>query len=220
MTTSSLLRAAVLAAALAPLAGCTSFELSRLGRDLARDVERSTDAEVEAGYAVAFGRGQIGTARFLSRAASPSETREARQLMGHLRYVAFGRYPVRGAFDGRQLAAPAALHRYRGDGWFPFVTVRDSASAVWVMVRENEADGRLTDLLTVIVAEDDLVLTKVSGNLSQLVLDAVRMGGDGGIFGGALEQAGIVVRDESDADEPDAEADTEEAEGDAGPAGG
>jgi hypothetical protein len=195
MTTSS--RALALLAALVGLSGCTSFELSRLGHDLARDIERSTDATVEPGYAVALGRGQIGTARFLARAASPAETAEARRLLGHVRYAAFGRYPLVGRLDGRTLPAPRALDRYRGDGWFPFVTVRDSASAVWVLLRERD-DGALTDLVTVAVSENDVVLTKVSGDLGRLVLDAIAMGGDGGLFGGALDEARIVVRDGSE----------------------
>lgn len=174
-----------------PLTGCTSFEMSRLGHDLARDIERNTEATVEAGYAVGFGRMSIGTSRFLARAASPAETREARQLMGHVRHLAVGHYPIRGPFDGRTLAAPRALERYRGDGWYPFVTVRDSSSAVWVLLREDPRDGRLTDLLTVLVGEGDLVLTKVRGDLSRLLLDAVQMGSDGGLFGGALGHAGL-----------------------------
>lgn len=202
--TSKPLRAVALLLVLGPLSACTSFEMSRLGRDLARDIEHDTGAEVEAGYAVGFGRMSIGTTRFLARAASPGETREARHLLRHVRHVAVGRYPVRGAFDGRELAAPRALRRYQGDGWFPFVTVRDSASAVWVLLREDPRDGRLTDLLTVIVAEDDLVLTKVRGDLSQLVLDAVQMGGDGGMFGGSLQRAGIVVEDDPEAAPPEA----------------
>lgn len=205
--TSSLLRGLALLAVVGPLSACTSFEMSRLGHDLARDIERHTDAEVEPGYAIGFGRMSIGTTRFLARAASPGETREARQLLGHVRHVAVGRYPVRGAFDGRSLAAPRALRRYAGDGWFPFVTVRDSASAVWVLVREDPRDSRLTDLLTVIVAEDDLVLTKVSGDLDQLVFDAVQMGGDGGLFGGAFERSGLVTEPDSTARPPDAQAD-------------
>lgn len=198
MTTTSALRAGVLLVLLPALSGCVSFEMGGLKRSVARSIEAQSDAEIGDGFAVSFGRISIGSTRFLTRAVAPNSTAEARQLMHHVRSVKVGRYSLLGAFDGRQIAKPDALLRYERDGWLPFVTVRDSSSAAWVLVRERPRDGRLTDLLTVVVAEDDVVLTKVSGDLSSLVLDAVAMGGDGGFFGGALEEAGIVAESEAE----------------------
>lgn len=192
MTTSRVLLAALVLAA--PLSGCVSLEMNRLGRDLKRDVEAQTDVEVGDGFGIGFGRFSVGSTRFLGRLFAPSSTREARQLAGHVRGVKVGRYALRGPFDGRALATPRALGRYHEDGWTPFVVARDSASAAWVFLRERP-DGRLTDLLTVVMGEEEMVLTKVSGDLNGLVLDAVAMGGAGDVIGSALDQAGVALRD-------------------------
>ena len=52
-----------------------------------------------------------------------------------------------------RLARPARLDRYEADGWLPMVAARDSASAVWVLFREDDARMTLTDLLAVVVAD-------------------------------------------------------------------
>ena len=186
--TSRVLRAVLLAALLAPLTGCVSFEMGRIKRDLARDIEAQSEAEVGGGFAVGFGRISLGLARFTTWVAAPNSTRTARHLARHVHSVKVGRWSVRGAVDGQALAAPPSFERR---GWTPFVTARDSASAVWVYVRERR-DGRLTGLLTAVVADSDLVLTKVTGNLSGLVLDAVELGRADGVLGDALRQAGMI----------------------------
>ena len=187
-------RALLVVALLAPLTGCVSFEMGRIKRDVARDLQvQQPDVEVGGGFAMGFGRISLGLARFTTWVAAPNSTRAARHLARHVHSVKVGRWSVRGAVDGRALAAPPAFERR---GWTPFVTVRDTASTVWVYLRERR-DGRLTGLLTAVLAGDDLVLTKVSGNLSGLVLDAVEMGQTGGVLGDALRQAGM-VRDEAE----------------------
>ena len=202
--TSRALRALALAALLAPLTGCVSFEMGRIKRDLARDIEAQSEAEVGGGFAMGFGRISLGLARFTTWVAAPSSTRAARRLARHVHSVKVGRWSVRGAVDGQALAAPPSIERR---GWTPFVTVRDSASTVWVYLRERERDGRLTGLLTAVVADGDLVLTKVTGNLSGLVLDAVEMGRAEGALGDALRQAGLIEPDPPpDDDAPPSEA--------------
>ena len=196
MTTSSalrarLLRAAVLAAVLVPLSGCVSFEMGRIKRDLARDIEAQSEAEVGGGFAMGFGRISLGLARFSTWVAAPSSTRAARHLTRHVHSVKVGVWPVRGAFDAERLAAPPSMERR---GWTPFVVVRDSAAATWVYLRERR-DGRLTGMLTAVVADDALVLTKMTGDLSGLVLDAVELGRTEGVLGDALRQAGLVQDD-------------------------
>ena len=182
--------ALLLVALLAPLSGCVSFEMGRIKRDIARDLQaQQSEAEVGGGFAMGFGRISLGLARFTTWVAAPSSTRAARHLARHVHSVKVGRWSVHGPVDGPALAAPPSLERR---GWTPFVTVRDSASTVWVYLRERERDGRLTGLLTAVVADGDLVLTKVTGNLSGLVLDAVEMGQTEGVLGDALRQSGMI----------------------------
>ena len=192
-------RILLLAAALS-LTGCYSFEMSRVSRRVGQDIEAQTGADVGGGISMGLGPVSLATAQIGAWTFAPNSTREARQIGRHVSSVKFSRRPIRGGFDGRVVDRPAYLDRYTRSGWYPFVTVRDTASAVFVMLRERGRDEQITDLLAVVVAEDDLVLTKVSGHLSDMIREAIRLGAEGDLFGGALEEAGLV--------EPDASGDT------------
>ena len=191
----------------APLTGCVSVEMGRMGREIARDVERQPGTEVGRGFAVAFGRGTIGTSRFLTRLVAPESTRPLRQLAGHVRSVKVAHYPLSGDFDARSIGRPSALDAYEADGWYPLVTVRDADAAVWVLYRERERDQVITDLLAITLAEDDLVLTQVSGDLNALVLDAIAMGAEdgdfdsSGFFDGVFSETGLFEAPEEETDE-------------------
>lgn len=170
--------------------GCVSLELGRIAREVEREVEASGTAEVGRGFAVSFGGGTIGTSRFVGRLVAPSATEPYRRLSGEVSQVKVARYPLSGQVDGRTVRRPATLDAYEADGWLPLVTVRDEAEAVWVMYRTDA--GVLTDLLAVVLAEDELVLTRVRGDLSALVLEAVREVTLREELDGALREAHIV----------------------------
>ena len=178
--------------------GCISTEMGRIKRDLQHDIERTGTATVGKGYAMSFGRGTIGTSRFLGRMFAPTSTEPVRRLAGHVRRVQVAQYPVEGAFDTRQLRPPEALNRYTEDGWHPLVTVRDEEAAVWVLYHERPDDLALTDLLTVVVADEALVVTRISGDLTALVLDAVAMGFEGDLWGPAFDETGLFGPSEPD----------------------
>lgn len=171
------------------LSGCVSVEMGRLARDVEREVEADGTAELGRGYAIAFGGGVIGTGRFLSRLVAPQSTEPARRLAGYVDQVKVARYPLSGGVDGRRLARPARLDRYEADGWLPMVTARDEGSAVWVLVRED--GDQLTDLLAVAVSEEEVVMTRVTGELSALALDAIALGLENQALSGAFSETGI-----------------------------
>lgn len=155
--------------------GCVSVEMGRLGREVARDVERQQGVEVDRGFAISVGRGWIGTSRFLSRLVAPESSEPARRLGRHVRQVKMARYPILGSVDSRLIERPAALDRYRADdGWDTLAAVRDSEGTAWILYRE---DGDvIRDLLAVVVAPDDIVVTRMTGDLTALVLDAIELG--------------------------------------------
>lgn len=190
-------------AALLVLPGCVSLEMGRMKREIQRDVEAGGTAEVGRGFAVAFGRGTIGSSRFLSRLVAPSATEPYRALSRHVRQVKVARYDVAGTFDGRDVGRPSALDRYEADGWIPLATVRDEDQAAWVLYREDARTLELTDLLAIALSEEDLVLTRLRGDLSALVLDAAAMGAQHDVFGGAFDATGVFGP--VDAEEPDLE---------------
>ncbi|MEM1053964.1 MAG: hypothetical protein AAGI52_00440 [Bacteroidota bacterium] len=184
------------------LSGCYSFEMARVGKRVGQDIERQTGADVGGGVSMGLGPISLATAQGGAWLFAPNSTREARQIGRHVSSVEFSRRSVDG-FDGRLVERPDYLERYERNGWYPFVTVRDSASAVWVFVRERGREQRITNLLAIVLAEDELVLTKVSGNLSAMIREAISIGSDGDLFGedlfgGAFEEAGIFGSEDDD----------------------
>ena len=188
----------------APLSGCVSFEVGRVKRAVAHDVERQSDAQVGRGFGVVVGPGTIGTSRFLTRLFAPNATRPFRQLSGHVRRVKVGRYPLSGAFDPLALSRPSFLDRYaEKDRWYPLVTVRDTSAQVWILIREDRSGTAITDLLSITLADEDLVIAKVTGDLTALVMEAVEMGASMDVMGqtfGGPELLGIEPEDETDPD--------------------
>ena len=192
------------------LSGCYSFEMSRIGRRVGQDIERQTGADVGGPLSMSIGPVSLATAQFGAWAFAPNSTREARQIGRHVSSVKFSRRPIRGGFDGRLIERPAYLDRYERSGWYTFVTVRDTSSAVWIMLRERGRDDQITNMLAIVVAEDDMVLTKVSGNLSSMIREAIALGTRDAFLGDALEEAGLIEPE-------DAAGDTTAAEIDANP---
>lgn len=195
-----------LAGALA-LSGCYSFEMARVGKRVGQDIERQTGADVGGDLSMGLGPISLATAQAGAWVFAPESTREARQIGRHVASVEFSRRPVRG-FDGRLVERPAYLERYTRSGWYPFVTVRDSASAVFVFLRERGREARITNMLAVVLAEDELVLTKVSGDLSAVIREAIQLGTEGDLFGGALHEAGLIEAEPDSTDHAPPDVDT------------
>jgi hypothetical protein len=168
--------------------------MSRIGRHVAHDIEATTDADVGGPLSMSVGPVSLATAQLGAWVFAPNSSREARMIGRHVSSVKFSRRPIRGAFDGRLVGKPGYLERYERNGWYNFVTVRDSSAAVWVMLRERGRPGEeeITNLLAVVAAEDDLMLTKVSGHLSEMIREAIAMGGRDDLLGNALEDAGLI----------------------------
>jgi hypothetical protein len=182
--------------------GCISTEMGRIKRDLQADIERDGTATVGKGYAMSLGRGTIGTSRFLGRLLAPKSTEPARRLGEHVRRVQVAQYSIEGDFDALALRPPAALNRYTDDGWYPLATVRDEDGAVWVLYNERPEDFAITDLLTVVAGDDGLVVTKISGDLTALVHDAVALGLEQDLFGDALGETGVLGSEPQSDDAP------------------
>ena len=150
--------------------GCTSFELTRVRNDLARQLP---EAEIGDGYAMSFGRFSLGFTRWIANFADDEDGELAQIALREVRRVQFGRYDVGGAVDARRLTMPAHLRRYvERDGWQHLATFRDGTEAGWVLYRER--GDAVTDLFAVVLTEDDLVLARLSGNLSAVVTEVLR----------------------------------------------
>ncbi len=145
--------------------GCTSFELTRVRNDLAR---QAPEAHIGDGYAMSFGSVSLGLARWITGLTDDQDGAIANAVLSEVRRVQFGRYAVNGLFDASALRMPGRLQRYlEKDDWYHLATIRVDSEAVWVVYKE--ADGIVVDLLAVVMDEEELVLAKVSGNLNAVV---------------------------------------------------
>ncbi len=162
----------LLLAGLLALSGCTSYSLTRVRNDLARDLP---EARIGEGYAVAFGRFSLGAARFFAGFADDEDAELARLVLRDVRKVQFGHYDVEGEVDGARVVMPARLRRYvERDGWDHLATFRDDGEAGWVLYREGR--DTVTDLLVVVLNEEELVLARLSGDLGRIVENVAASG--------------------------------------------
>lgn len=151
------------------LPGCTSFELTRVRNDLARQVP---EAEIGEGYAMAFGSISMGLARLFAGFADDEDGEIAQVALREVRKVSFGRYDINGTLDGTRLTMPSRLRDYVDEReWMHLLSFRDVHEAGWVLYR---ADGdEITDLFVVVFESEELTLARISGNLSALVLNVL-----------------------------------------------
>ena len=152
---------AILAAALL-LSGCTSFELTRVRNS----VDRTPGVEVGAGYAVSFGRLSVGTLRQGLRLSDDDEQTEAvRQALAHVRKAQLARYEVASAPPLSTVETPAAVSRYTRRGWTAAIAARDDDAALWLLSKDSKR-GELRDLLLVTLLPRELIVAKLSGDLT------------------------------------------------------
>jgi hypothetical protein len=145
--------------------GCTSFELTGVRNDLARQLP---EARISDGYAMAFGGVSLGFARWIAGFADDEDGALAQTALREVRRVHFGRYRVEGTVDGTRLVMPERLRHYvEDDGWAHLATFRTGEEAGWVLYRDH--GDSVTDLFAVILTGEELVLARLSGDLSALV---------------------------------------------------
>lgn len=151
------------------VSGCTSFELTRVRNDLAR---QAPEARIGDGYAMSFGNVSLGLARWITGLSDDEDGEIAQAVLSEVRRVQFGRYTVNGSFDAATLQMPGRLRSYlERDDWYHLATIREDSEAVWVVYKEE--DGLVVDLLAVVLDEEELVLAKISGDLNAVVTAAL-----------------------------------------------
>ena len=175
--------------------GCTSFEMTRLANHIDRDLP---DTEIGEGFALSFGALTMGSARTALAIADDGDgsTEIARVVLRHVKRVQIGTYDVHGAADLSRTRSPRVFAAYERDGWHPVVTVREADEVVWILAREKHDD--LRDLLVVMLDHDELMVAKLSGNLSRAVTAAIQESG------WALDLAHGLAGNQEDAEAPDA----------------
>lgn len=150
--------------------GCMSLEMTRLRNHIDRGMP---EAEIGKGFAVSFGFLTMGTARTVLALSDDGDesTAMARALLRNVKKVKMGRYDVNGRVALNEIETPPIFDAYEERGWIPVVTVRETDELIWVLAKEKRDD--LRDLLVVVLNEDELVVAKMSGNLTEAVAAAM-----------------------------------------------
>ena len=177
MRTLPLLRFALPFGVLAALliAGCASLEVDRLRYEIARE---HPEVKIGEGLSMSFGRVSLGFARWIVGASEDDEGVLAGLVLGEVRRVRVGVFPLEGTLDTDRVTMPRRLRRLvERNGWVPLVTFREEGEAGWVIYREQ--GDTITDLFTVVMGEDQLVMARVSGDVGAIVQHVLQDGEHG-----------------------------------------
>jgi hypothetical protein len=155
----------------AVLTGCVSTELSGVRNDLARQMP---EASIGDGRTFSFGAVSLGFARLVSGLVG-EDSQDVRAVLRGVRRVQVGRFDVAGPVDAPGLRMPARLRRYVDrEGWEHLVTFRQDGEAGWVLYRAR--GERITDLFVTVLSDDELLLARISGDLTGVALALLQQG--------------------------------------------
>jgi hypothetical protein len=176
-------RIAILLLAVMLLGGCSSRELLEVRQDLA---DQMPHARLTDGRTFSFGPVSLGLGRFVL-GLTGADAEPARIALRGVRRVEVGRFKVAGPIDPTHVQMPRRLRRYvrRGD-WTPLATFRTENEVGWVLYRTR--GERITGLFAAVFSDDELVLARISGNLTRVALElieheSIRLPGLDHVFG-------------------------------------
>ncbi len=164
LTRLRLLTACLLLAVTFSSTGCLySREIAQTRRDFERQYP---DLQLKREFVLSVGPGTIGFTRWLAGFADDDEDlRIATRVLEDVRRVKVGVYRVE--TPGLDLDAYdlPALRRLRG--WETAARIREEEEVVWVLYREHR--GRIERLFVAVLDDENLVLTRLDGDLEAML---------------------------------------------------
>ncbi len=161
------------------LTGCAfTNEISRTKQD----IEHHSDVDAQTGIVFSIGPGLFHTAGFIAKFVDDEDAQTASRLAYGIRRIKAGVYPLSYHSDLSDLDVPE-LRRFKKKGWKTALKVEDFNEVGWVMYRER--NRRVRDLFVVVLTEDEMVLTRIQGNLTELLeiaLDEIENGDSNEFF--------------------------------------
>ncbi len=151
-----------------PLSGCF---YSREIANTRRDIERQTGAELDREIVVSLGPASLRTVGWIAGLVPEEEAQMARSYLRDIRRVKVGVYQVESmphSLEAVELPKAAKLER---QGWDLLAKVFEDDEMVYVYYRERK--NTIRDLYVMVLSDDELVIAKVRGNLSNLVARAM-----------------------------------------------
>lgn len=160
-------------------AGCS------LTNEIARTrhaIEANSDIDTDTGIVVSLGPGLFHTAGFLAKLADDEDAQMASRLAYGIRRIKAGVYPL-DYHSGFSYVDVPELAQFKKRDWKVALKVEDYNEVGWIMYRERKR--RVRDMFVVVLTEDELVLARLQGNLTELLdlaLDEVERQEAGGFF--------------------------------------
>ncbi len=158
----------LLAALMLPLSGCF---YSREIAHTRRDIERQTGAELDREIVLNLGPASLRTAGWIAGLVPEEDAQMARAYLRDVRRVKVGVYRVEympSSLEALELPGAAKLER---QGWEVLAKIREDDEVVHVYYRERR--DAIRDLYVMVLSDDELVITRVKGDLSNLVARAI-----------------------------------------------
>ncbi len=113
-----------------------------------------------------MGPGLFHTAGFLAKLVDDEDAQTASRLAYGIRRIKAGVYPLSYSSNFEDLDIPE-LKRFKKKGWKVALKVEDYNEVGWILYRERRQ--RVRDLFVVVLTEDELVLARIQGNLTELL---------------------------------------------------
>lgn len=149
-----------------------------------REIQRANpELELDRTFSASVGPVGIRLARWITARVDDEDAQRASRYLRSVRRVKIGVFESNG--EG-SLAGISELRRFERNGWELAVYARDyrddgdsdddddydDGGDVWIYYRER--GDTVTDLYAVVLSDEDLVIARVKGNLSELLAEAMR----------------------------------------------
>lgn len=143
-----------------------------------QDIENYSNVDAETGIVVSLGPGLFHTAGFLAKFVDDEDAQMASRMAYGIRRIKAGVYPLDYSSNLSSLDVPE-MRRFRKKGWKTALKVEAEDEVGWIMYRERRQ--RVRDLFVVVLTEEELVLARIQGNLTELLDTALNeIENDGG----------------------------------------
>ena len=147
-----------------------------------QDIENYSDVDAETGIVVSLGPGLFHTAGFLAKFVDDEDAQMASRMAYGIRRIKAGVYPLDYSSNLHSLDVPE-MRRFRKKGWKTALKVEAEDEVGWIMYRERRQ--RVRDLFVVVLTDEELVLARIQGNLTELLdtaLDEIENEGGSDFF--------------------------------------
>ena len=131
-----------------------------------QEIENYSSVDAQTGIVLSLGPGLFHTAGFLAKFVDDEDAQLASRMAYGIRRIKAGVYPLQYSGNLSNLDVPE-LRRFRKKGWKTAMKVEAEDEVGWIMYRER--GHRVKDLFVVVLTDDELVLARIQGNLTELL---------------------------------------------------